>query len=171
MHSFRFTMPICKTFPVVALALLISFSAHAGDAAVTELRFRDFFQLPVGPRGLQPSPQLLALDGRQVRISGYMAAAETPTAGGFILAPLPVKLGDEDESLADDLPASIVHVRLTPSDLVLAPLPGRIWLTGTLQLGQRQEADGRLSIVHLQLDAAQSAALVRLQTSLSARQP
>lgn len=164
-------MPLRRYLLPAVLALLAPFAACGGENSIPELRFRDCFQLPVGPRGLAPSPRLLALDGRQVRISGYMASAEIPTAGAFILAPLPVKLGDEDESLADDLPVSIIHVRLTPSDLLLAPLAGRLWLTGTLHIDQRREADGRLSFIQLQLDAAQSTALAALQPTTPGKEP
>jgi len=129
---------------------------------VVDLKFREFFALPVGPRGLEPSPKLLALDGQHVRLVGYMVRPDLPAAGLLILAPLPVTLGDEDESYADDLPASAVYVHLNAASaaIKLPFMPGLMTLTGTLQLGSAPEADGRRSNVRLLLDDEASRVLV-----------
>ena len=123
-------------------------------AEVTDLKFRELFTLPIGPRGLTPSAKLIALAGKRVRMVGYMAKQETPLAGLFILSPLPVLMGDADDSLADDLPASAVFVHVDAAGE--APVPyfsGLLRLTGTLQLGAFDEADGHVSAVRLMLDA------------------
>jgi len=126
-------------------------------AGVTDLKFRELFKLPIGPRGLEPSDKLVGLNGKRVRMVGYMAHEETHTAGMFILSPLPVTMGDEDESYADDLPASAVFVHLETADHGAVPYrPGLIRLTGLLQFGAQQEADGRVSTVRLLLDPALS---------------
>ncbi len=120
----------------------------------TDLKFRELFKLPIGSRGLEPSEKLIGLKGKRVRMVGYMAKEENPTAGLFILSPLPVNLGDEDESFADDLPASAVYVHLDSNSNHFVPyLPGLIKLTGILQVGFAQEIDGRVSTVRLLLDA------------------
>jgi hypothetical protein len=120
----------------------------------TDLKFRELFKLPIGSRGLEPSEKLIGLNGKHVRMVGYMAKEENPTAGLFILSPLPVNLGDEDESFADDLPASAVYVHLdSASNNVVPYLAGLIKLTGILQVGFAQEVDGRVSTVRLLLDA------------------
>jgi hypothetical protein len=120
----------------------------------TDLKFHELFKLPIGPRGLEPSEKLIGLNGKPVRMVGYMAKKENPTAGLFILSPLPVNLGDEDESFADDLPANAVYVRMdSASNSVVPYLPGLIKLTGILQVGFEQETDGRVSTVRLLLDA------------------
>jgi hypothetical protein len=129
---------------------------------VADLKFRDIFKLPVGPRGLEPSDRLLALDGQPVRLVGYMVRQPLAVPGSFILAPLPVALGDEDESFADDLPASVVYVHLARESqlAVVGHTPGLLALVGTLRLGSQAEADGRRSAVRLQLDAEPSRQLV-----------
>lgn len=120
---------------------------------ITDLKFRELFKLPIGSRGLEPSEKLIGLNGKRVRMVGYMAKEENPTAGLFILSPLPVNLGDEDESFADDLPASAVYVHLdSNSNSVVPYLPGLVKLTGILQVGFAQETDGRVSTVRLMLD-------------------
>lgn len=132
--------------------------AKAAAPGASELKFADFFRRPVGPRGLEPGPRLLALAGQPVHIVGYMAAASLPMAGRMVLAPVPVELGDEDEHLADDLPPQAVFVHLS-GRAALRPLPhytGLLALTGTLDLGPREEPDGHVSTVRLLLDAATS---------------
>jgi hypothetical protein len=119
------------------------------------LKFRELFKLPIGPRGLEPSEKLIGLNGKRVRIVGYMAKEENPTSGMFILSPLPVNMGDEDESFADDLPASAVFIHLgSASNEFASYLPGLIKLTGVLEFGAQQEPDGRVSMVRLLLDPA-----------------
>lgn len=128
----------------------------------TDLKFRDFFALPIGPRGLVPSERLLGLAGQRVRIIGYMARQEQPSAGILIVAPLPVVLGDEDESFSDDLPASTLYVHLADADRDRGVpwMPGLLSFTGVLRIGATSEADGRMSFVRLELDPDLSHAIV-----------
>lgn len=142
----------------------------APPKGVTELKFRDVFKLPAGPKGLQPTEKLLSLDGKRVRIVGYMAQQHSPSKGVFLLSPLPVLLGDEDESLADDLPASAILIELPKSlDLPIPPLPGLLQLSGTLRVGMRSDpASGRATPAQLVLDAAPERAVQRVARSLAA---
>jgi hypothetical protein len=127
---------------------------------VADLKFRDFFKLPVGPRGLEPTPLLRSLDGQQVRIVGYMVrqGRSNPATGLLVLVPLPVTLDDEDESLADDLPVTAVYVHLADAQRQqrLPHMAGLMALTGRLQLGAQAEPDGRRSMLRLLLDDAVS---------------
>lgn len=127
---------------------------------VTDLKFRDFFKMPVGPGGLEPSAKLLGLNGKRVRIVGYMAQQESPSTGTFILSPIPVTMGDEDESFADDLPSSAIFVHLEGSSGVVPFIPGLLKLTGVLNVGNQEETDGRVSSVRLLLDPALSQAIL-----------
>lgn len=140
---------------LLAAALAPAGSARAGGGEPIALEFSAFFARPVGPRGLEPSPALRAADGRLVRLTGFMVQREQPEPGGFLLAPLPVHMSEHADGDADDLPASTVHVRLDPSqrDRVVAHVPGRIALVGTLSLGRAESEDGtgRISWVRLQL--------------------
>lgn len=130
-------------------------------AGVADVKFREFFKMPYGPRGLELSDKLRQLDRRTVRLVGYMARQDDPSAGMFILSPLPVQMGDADDAFADDLPASAVFVRLAAAEraLKLPFMPGLMALTGTLEVGPVEEADGRVSTVRLVLIEAQSRSL------------
>jgi len=131
-------------------------------AGVAELRFSEMFQHPIGPKGLSPSARLLALDGRNVRLVGYMASAELPMAGRLILSPLPIAMGDEDEPLADDLPAQAIFVHLSgpAAQHALPNYNGLIQLQGRLSVGARDEPNGHLSSVRLMLDEQTSQQLL-----------
>jgi hypothetical protein len=130
---------------------------------VADLKFREFFRLPIGPRGLEPSAKLQSLDGKRVRLIGYMADREEPASGFFILAPLPVSIAEVEDGPADDMPASVAYVHLAGfADKSLPQLPGLLQFTGTLSVGSLEESDGRVSTVRLQLDASASRALLHL---------
>ena len=120
---------------------------------VTELKFNDFFRQPIGPRGLEYTDKLRSLEGRRIRILGYMARQTKPVDHCFLLAPVPLTLNEIEYGHADDLPATTLHVFTTKEAPPRAPhTPGPLLLTGTLSLGNRAEADGRISTVRLQLD-------------------
>ena len=140
---------------VAASLALAALAAGADEAAVLTLKFSDFHQQPVGPRGLALGKQLLAAHGRTVRIVGYMVASEQPQPGRFQLTARPVRLSEHADGDADDLPPATVLVLLDASqaDQVVPQRDGLIALTGTLAVGRREEADGRVSWVRLQLPA------------------
>ena len=123
-------------------------------AGVTELKFGEFFVSPIGNRGLTFTDKLRSLDGKRVRILGYMAQQEKPVPGMFLFSAIPVRLNEEHYGLADDLPAATMFV-FTPTqrDQVVRHAPGLMLLTGTLSMGNREEADGRISSVRLALEA------------------
>ena len=123
-------------------------------ADIAELMFRDFFVMPIGPHAVEMTPKLFALDGRRVRIVGYMAQQEEPHPGFFMLAPVPTIVAGGSAGMAEDLPPATLFVHLPPAQAhkVASHQSGLLVLTGTLGVGSREEGDGRLSMVRLQLD-------------------
>ncbi|WP_257388093.1 hypothetical protein [Tahibacter caeni] len=149
--------PALRTVP---RAFAVERALPAPPRDVAELRFHDVFKLPVGPRGLEVTERLRELDGRRVRLVGYMVKADV--AGGFVLSPLPAELGDADEGLADDLPPSAVLVELPRSTgLRSGHMPGLIQVTGRLRVGSAESADlpGRVFPARLELDPGLDRAL------------
>ena len=137
----------------VPASLVVHGELMSPPAGVSDIKFGELFKMPVGPRGLEPTEKLLSLNGKRVRLVGYMAHQEVPTERLFVLAPLPVSLGDEDESLSDDLPPSAVFVHIeTTAHRNIPYMSGLIRLSGTLSVGAQQEVDGHISAVRLQLD-------------------
>jgi|GEM_PF-1800069 len=120
---------------------------------VTDLKFNDFFRRPIGPRGLEYSDELRSLEGRRIRILGYMVRQDLSVDHCFLLSPVPQTLHEDEYGLADDLPAAALHVFTTSEAPAHTPFtPGLLLLTGKLSLGNRLEADGRTSTVRLYLD-------------------
>jgi hypothetical protein len=125
---------------------------------VRELRFRDFFVRPLGPRGLELTTTIRELYGQRVRILGYMVQTGHALPGTLLLTPYPIKMDDCHYGLADDLPPQTVHVEVPgPANQTVPFTPGLLLLTGTLRLGPEPLPDGRNFTVHLRLDPPPSA--------------
>lgn len=120
---------------------------------VEELQFSDFFVKPVGPRGLVYTEKVRRLDGRRVRILGFMVRRDEAPPGTLLLASHPVQLHDHEYGLADDLPPATLTVILPGETEALPHTPGLLLLTGRLELGSREEPDGRVSTARLFLDS------------------
>ncbi|NCT82920.1 MAG: hypothetical protein GXC94_07240 [Comamonadaceae bacterium] len=139
--------------PSVLLALTgLAATAHAGEAPLA-LGFGDFFVQPAGPRGLQPTPRLLAASGREVRLVGFMVQREQAQPGRFLLTPRPVSMAEHADGEADDLPAATVTVLLPEGqrDRVVAHRAGPLALSGRLEYGPAEDETGRVSWLRLHL--------------------
>ena len=156
---------------LVPASMAVRKDLGAPPRGVAELKFRDMFKLPVGPRGLEPSTTLAALDGKRVRMIGYMVQQEPLPISSFLLAPLPVQISDEDEPLADDLPPSTVSVIVPGAEKQsIRALPGLIQITGVLHVGgHTDEATGRVSSAQITLDVPLARALLAAPASTTTR--
>ena len=143
------------TMEAAQRAVLVGTIQPPLPADAVELSFDEFFRRPVGPYGLEPSAKLRALDGKRVRIKGYVVEEEAPTPGLFILSPFPVSLSDVEDGPADDLPGSVVFVHLQGADAraSVQHQSAPLLLVGTLQVGNRVEENDRVSAVRMLLDA------------------
>lgn len=143
---------------------------------VVALSFSSFFKTPIGPRGLEIADELRALNGRRVRVFGYMVreqaadhdepvASEDASAPAvkdlvpdrFLLTALPQTTNFAHYGLCEDLPPQTVYVTLAkPIGTPVVHTSRPLLLTGVLSVGPQQEPDGRVSIVRLKLDANES---------------
>ena len=147
--------PILLRTAALALTLLIGSTwAAVPESAITDIRFADFFQHPIGRAGLQLNPGITALSGQHVRITGYQVAQDEAPAGRFFLSPAPVSMAEAADGDADDLAASTLTVFLPPTQENLPAhfLPGRWQVTGTLHVGRLELPDGRVSWFQLHMD-------------------
>lgn len=120
---------------------------------VSDLRFDEFFQNPVGPRGLELTQRLSDLSGKRVRILGYQVKQSRPTPWTLMLAPMPLVSNEVEFGLAEDLPPNVVRVFVPRDHRPVVPHSrGLLLLTGRLEVGDREEPDGRHSLVRLHLD-------------------
>jgi hypothetical protein len=131
------------------------------------LRLQDFFQMPVGPKGLVISETLGNAQGQRVRLTGFVVQQEVATLGRFLLTPRPVQMSQHADGEADDLPPATVFVRLDASqqDWAVAQARGLVEVTGTLDLGRSEESDGRVSWFRLQLDREAVRPMSRLEVA------
>ena len=145
---------------MLLLCLVFSGGAvHSQTALVAEqpkavgIRFKDFFKMPIGPRGLEPSDTLRRADGRLVTLTGFMVQQETPEVGHFMLTARPVHMSEHADGDADDLPPATVLVNLDPAQRhwVVAQARGVVSLTGVLALGRHEGPRGRIVWLQLQL--------------------
>jgi hypothetical protein len=130
---------------------------------VLELKFRELFRMPVGPRGLEPSDALLSANGKRVRLIGFMVREEAGAHDGFLMTSVPVATSDEDEGLADDLPPAMVRIiYAAPKRHAIPYLPGLLQISGTLHLQSHLDsASQRISAIQLEPDGPSRRAISR----------
>jgi hypothetical protein len=137
----------------------------AALADATELKFSEFYG-PIGDRGLEFSAKIHARVGKRVRLSGFMVREPSPAVGTFRFASLPITVENNGLCFADDVPPAVAHL-VAPVGTPIPWRPGRLTLSGTLELGPRLEADGRNSFVRLVLDDASLAYLAPVAVAAS----
>lgn len=146
---------------IAAAAVLVAAAAPASLADAVQPVPITFGDLAPVSRAQRFLPRLLALNGRQVRITGYVAATEKPLDRTFYLCPVPVFL-DEGGAGTGDLPPDSVRVTVVGRDRWPAPpAPRPVEVVGRLDLGYREEPDGQVSWVRLTVAAAAGATYSR----------
>lgn len=113
------------------------------------IQFHEFFS-KVSVEGLEFSPKLRALDGKPVRLIGYMVQQEHMSPDHFFLAARPLKLCPDCGGVTM-LPYDVVRVNIvsTKPGSPLRYISGPITVIGILSLGNREEADGTVSLIRL----------------------
>ncbi len=137
--------------PVLLFTAGCAHSPSSSPEPVPDLNLADFFKRPVGPKGLEPTPELLAMNGKRAQIKGYMVMEEDPVPGLFMLTPMPVSMAELADGPSDFLPPATLFVHLPkPAEAKIAAYHPGIWtVTGTLELGAKHEANERVSYVRL----------------------
>lgn len=122
-------------------------------STANELKFSDFFKMPVGATGLEATEQLNLANGTRVCIAGYMVKMESPSPGQILLTPVPVVMSEHADGEADDLPVTTVSVLLTSDQQtwVVPHVTRQVAVTGTLRVGRREVGEGRISWIQLEL--------------------
>src|SRR5215813_6184157 len=109
---------------------------------IATLKFNEFFE--ISGSELRPSRRLMSLNGRRVRITGYMAMMEEPLRGVFYLCPRRV-YADESGGGTADLPVETVLVKVNSAkDRELGHIPNPIEVVGILEIVEpgREAAPG-----------------------------
>lgn len=100
------------------------------------LSFHDFFE--PSAKTLKPTAKLLSLNGKRVRLVGFMAYMEQPQLGGFYIAPQPVFCDEEGGGNADLPPESVLVKMNSASGKAVKFIPGALEVTGILQIQNSQ---------------------------------
>jgi hypothetical protein len=107
---------------------------------------------------LRPSAKALALQGKRVRVVGFMAEMEEPIQGAFYMVPCPMRL-DESGAGTGDLPLeSILVVVPGVEGKALPHVEGPLEGVGVLDVGNRADQQGRVSNFRLSLDSPRAVA-------------
>lgn len=168
--------------PLSSLSREIAPALEPTPEGVEELRFSDFYKMPVGTKGLEMSERIQALAGKKVRLVGFFVfedwttcgCPEEPPApakkksrrpaapawmkhvapGRAMLSAVPTSVSLGHYGLGDELPpqTAFVHIASRFGEPV-AFKPGMYAVTGTLELGNKEEMDGRVSFVRLAVES------------------
>lgn len=138
---------------IVSLALVTAPTSGAAPSGVApaSLAFDELLVVRNGTAEL--SPRARALAGKRVRIRGLLVVFEERVTDGFWIAPHAV-FQDESGAGSGDLPPASVWV-LAPGPVVRALPPDSIPLevVGRLELGRKDDAEGRPSRVRIIVDS------------------
>ncbi len=121
---------------------------------VTHVGWDQFIKTPVGDYGLELTDAIKTLDGKKVRLLGYMVRRDEPAPGGFFLAPYQIGVEEHEAGFAD-LPPQAVYVSIPYNATKIVPhTPRPLLLTGTFSVGQKRVENGMVSsLFRLVLDA------------------
>ncbi len=134
--------------PPAPMATVSSLLRHPTQTAQT-LEFRELFNS--GPK-LIPSAKALALNGKRVRMVGFMANMEVPIEGGFYLVPRPLSLDEAGGGTADLPLESVLVVVPSKEGRIIPHVAGALEGVGILEVGNRSDDQGRVSNFRLKLD-------------------
>lgn len=125
------------------------------DRDLPTLEWADVFEPLVGDYGLTYSARVMSLNGRRVRIRGYMVREPVRHRGVFMLTRIPVQVQSDGYCFVEDLPPATVHVLMSGADAErpAAYVPGLLSVAGTLEIGTGETPDARNSRIRLRLDA------------------
>jgi len=116
----------------------------------TPLAFSEFFE--PAPGELKASAKLLGLDGRRVRLVGFMAQMEEPPDGAFYLCPRPVFCDESGGGTAALPPEAVRVVVRSAQGKKISFIPHALEVTGLLEVGHHAAEDGQVAPVRLILD-------------------
>ncbi|MDR1519438.1 MAG: hypothetical protein LBU23_04745 [Planctomycetota bacterium] len=128
----------------------------ASGGAAEYLRFGEMYS-GASSLGIRFSDKLRRLEGKRVRMTGFMAPPLKPTLSFFVLAAVPLSICPFCSSDAD-WPADIVVVKLK-NPVVALPFDRPIEVEGILEVGNDIDAEtGFVSLVRVAADSLREAA-------------
>jgi hypothetical protein len=136
--------------------------------SVPTIDFAELYRF--GSRAPEPTEKLLGLQGKRVKVVGFMALLERPVRGGLYLAPYPSQSDESGAGRGDVPPTSILVLPSLAAGKEVAFVSGALEVTGILDFGNR-ESDGERASLRLLVDAADLEALRFARTRATVRKP
>ena len=124
--------------------------ANSAISTITQLRFNEI--LEATPKELTLSSKAKALNGKRVRMVGYMANMENPPTGGFYLCPCRVFCDEGGGGTADLPPDSVFVVVSSAKGHAIAAPKHPVEVTGILSTEKKIDAAGHPVAIQLMLD-------------------
>jgi hypothetical protein len=101
---------------------------------------------------MRPSEKLLALEGKRVRLVGFMVRMALPPRGAFYLVPRPLSCDEAGGGTADLPPQTVRVIVPSAAGKQIAFNPRPLEVIGILETGNRIDGDGQVSNIRLILD-------------------
>jgi hypothetical protein len=120
---------------------------------------------------LAPSAKATSLSGKRITLVGYMAQMELAPKGAFYLTSRPVQCDEAGGGTADLPPDSVLVLAEALGDKTAPFVPGALELSGVFDVGNRVDAEGRVSGFRLTLDAPLGEQLAQLDAPLAPAHP
>ena len=127
----------------------------SSEAATNILSFSEIFESVPGK--IQPSRRILSLVGKRVTITGFMAHLELAPLGSFYLCPRPVSCDEAGGGTADIPIENVRVIAPTLSGKEIRFLPGRLEVTGVLEVGNSSDPGEGIPQVRIILDSGATA--------------
>lgn len=122
------------------------------------LSFDEVFMTPAGPKGLEYTAKIKALDGQKIRVTGFMVRHADIDTRAFLFCATPRAYNEREEGLADSIPPHMFYVTMPVREQDAPAWRGeKMTLYGTLELGSHQELSGRISHLRLRCEAVTNA--------------
>ncbi len=135
------------------IALGEAAAVHREAIAASAADPLDLLELLQPGTALAPSHKAVALAGKRVRMTGFMAQMELAPKGAFYLAPRPVSCDEAGNGTADLPPASVLVIVRSARGSEVPFMAGPLEVSGTLEVGNAADDEGRVSAFRLLLDA------------------
>ena len=139
---------------LMLVALLLNFAPAQAQSTPTVMKFSELYS-KITVRGIEFSPKLTGLAGKQVTMSGFMAPPLKPKLDFFVLTRVAMSSCPFCTTTAD-WPPDIVLV-IMPGGQLLEPSIGVIRVTGRLEVGvKKDDQTGFVSLVRLYADRVEN---------------
>jgi hypothetical protein len=115
------------------------------------LSFKQFFTAT--DRELKPSQKLLTLNGRRVRMEGFIAELEEAPKGAFYLCPHPVTCDEGGAGTGDLPPETVLVIVRSAGKHTVGAIKRPVQVTGVLEISSKPDSEGRTAPIRLYLDA------------------